>query len=77
MVVFKNGEVPVVEPFDLESSQMATKHVNLQPYFQLNRQDRYKIIATMHVPEWGLSINSAPVHFDIIQGVELCCRISA
>jgi hypothetical protein len=70
-VVVKNGEVPVVEEFDLESSQMATKHVNLQPYFQITRPDRYKVIATMHVKEWGLTVNSAPIHFDIIQGAEL------
>jgi hypothetical protein len=70
-VVVKNSEVPVVEPFDLESSQMATKHVDLQPYFQLTRPDRYKVIATMHIPEWGLTVNSAPTHFDIITGAEL------
>lgn len=70
-VIVKNGEVPVVEEFDLESSQMATKHVDLQPYFQLSRPDRYKIIATMHIPEWGLTVNSAPTHFDIISGAPM------
>lgn len=70
-VVVKNGEVPVVEEFDLDSSQMATKHVDLQPYFQVTRPDRYKVIATMHIPEWGLTVNSAPAHFDIISGAEL------
>ncbi len=70
-VVVKNSEVPVVEEFDLESSQMATKHVDLQPYFQLGRPGRYKVIATMHVKEWSLTVNSAPAHFDIINGGQL------
>lgn len=70
-VVAQNGQVPVVEPFDLESSQMAIKHVNLQPYFELGRPDRYKVTATMHVPEWRLTVNSAPIQFDIINGGEL------
>ena len=48
-VVIKNAEVPVLGEFDLESSQMATKHVDLQPYFQLGRSARYKVIATMHL----------------------------
>lgn len=67
----KNGEVPVVDPFDLESSQMGTKHVDLEPYFQLTRPDRYKVIATMRVKEWGLTVKSDPVFFDIIGGVDL------
>ena len=70
-VVIKNGDVPVVEEFDLESSQMATKHVDLQPYFQLNRTDRYKVTATMRVKEWNLIVNGTPARFDIIHGAEL------
>jgi hypothetical protein len=70
-VVVKNGEVPVVEPFDLESSQMAIKHVDLQPYFQLARPDRYKVIATMRIKAWGLTVNSPPAQFDLIHGGEI------
>jgi hypothetical protein len=70
-VVVKNSEVPVVEPFDLPSSQMATKHVDLQPYFQIGRAGRYKVTASMRIKEWGLTVNSAPVHFDVIHGGEL------
>ena len=59
-VVVKNGEVPVVEPFDLESSQMATKHVDLQPYFPMGRPGRYKVTATMRIKAWSLTVTSAP-----------------
>ena len=70
-VVVKNSEVPVVEPFDLPSSQMATKHVNLQPYFQIGQPGRYKVTASMRVKEWGLTVNSTPIIFDVIHGGEL------
>jgi len=70
-VVVKNSEVPVAEEFDLESSQMATLHVDLQPHFQLGRPGRYKVTATMRIPQWSLSVNSAPIIFDIINGGEL------
>lgn len=67
-VVAKNSEVPVVEPFDLESSQRATKHVDLQPYFQMGRPGRYKVTATMRIKPWALTVNSTPIHLDVIHG---------
>jgi hypothetical protein len=70
-IVSKNSEVPVVDPFDLESSQMGIKHVDLQPYFQLNRIGRYKVTATMRIKSWGLTVSSTPIYFDIIHGAEL------
>jgi len=70
-IVVKNGDVPVVEPFDLESSQRGTKHVDLQPYFQLGRTGRYKVTATMRIKAWSLTVNSPPIHFDVIHGGEL------
>jgi hypothetical protein len=70
-IVVKNSDVPVVEPFDLESSQMATKHVDLQPYFQMGRSGRYKVSATMRIKAWSLTVNSPPIHFDVIHGGEL------
>ncbi len=70
-MVSKNGEAPVVEPFDLESAQMATKYVNVQPYFEMSRPDRYKVTASVHIKEWGLTINSRPLQFDVINGGEV------
>lgn len=70
-IVVKNSEVPVVDPFDLESSQMAIKHVDLQPYFQVGRTGRYKVVATMRIKQWGLVVTSAPIHFEVIHGGEI------
>src|ERR1022692_4835984 len=52
-VVVKNAEVPVVDAFDLESSQMATKRVDLQPYFMMGKPGRYKVTATVRIKEWS------------------------
>lgn len=70
-VVANNGPVPVVEPFDLESSQMATKRVDLQPYFQMGRPGRYKVTATLRIKQWSQTITSPPQEFDIITGAQL------
>jgi|SRR5665213_220104 len=70
-VVIKNAEVPVLGGFDLESSQMATKRVDLQPYFVMSKPGRYKVITTVRIQQWSLTINSAPKYFDVINGAEL------
>jgi len=70
-VVGQNGDVPVVEPFDLESSQMATKHVNLEPYFQMDHAGRYKVTATLRIKQWAQAYKSTPIHLDVIHGAEL------
>ncbi len=69
--VIKTGEVPVLGAFDLESSQIATKRVDLQPYFALNRQGRYKITATLRIKDWAMQVPSAPKNFDVIGGAFL------
>ncbi len=70
-VVFKNAEVPVVGPFDLESSQMATKHVDLAPYFTLNKAGRYHVTATLRIKDWSAQETSEPTFFDVVNGVNI------
>lgn len=67
-IVIKKSDVPVLGQFDLDSSQMATKRVDLQPYFQMTRPGRYKVTATLRIKQWGVEITSAPIHFDVISG---------
>ena len=71
LVVNRLGEVPVAGEFVLESSKMATKRVDLMPYFALNQPGRYSIIATVRIPAWGDQAISQPKNFDIIQGAQL------
>jgi hypothetical protein len=67
-VVIKKSDPPVQGAFDLGSSEVAIKHVDLAPYFTLNRDGRYKVTATVHIKNWGQDISSAPKEFDLIDG---------
>src|SRR5277367_3496011 len=57
-IVVKNSEVPVVGEFEVGPSQMATKHVDLKPYFNLARPGRYTVIATVRIKGWGVEMAS-------------------
>lgn len=70
-VVIKNAEVPVTGEFDLETSQLAIKRVDLQPYFSMTKPGRYHVIATLHIRDWSAQMASAPQHFDVIAGAKL------
>ena len=70
-VVPKTGEVPVAGEFVLESSRVATKRVDLAPYFALNRSGRYSVTATVQIKDWNQSVRSQPKSFDIIEGARL------
>ncbi len=70
-VVAKSGEIPVVGEFVLDSSQMATKRVDLAPYFSLTKPGRYSVSATVRIKQWDKQYASKPRPFDIIQGARL------
>ena len=70
-VVIKNAEVPVTGAFDLETSQLAIKRVDLEPYFSMTKPGRYHVIATLHIKDWSAQLASASKHFDVIAGAKL------
>ena len=37
----------------------------------MGKPGRYKVIATLRIKEWSMSLNSAPKYFDVINGAEL------
>jgi hypothetical protein len=74
-MVIKKSDPPVIGPFDLGSSEVATKRVDLAPYFSLTRNGRYKVTATLHIKAWSTDVGSAPLGFDIIQGAELWSQV--
>jgi hypothetical protein len=63
--------VPVAGEFVLESSRVATKRVDLAPYFLLNRTGRFTVTATVRIKDWNQSVRSPPKTFDIIEGARL------
>jgi hypothetical protein len=69
-VVVKKADVPVQGEFDLGSSQVATKRVDLAPYFALARQGGYHVTATVHIKDWNAAIPSPPQSFNVIDGAK-------
>ncbi|HEV8541785.1 MAG TPA: hypothetical protein VGR78_05285 [Verrucomicrobiae bacterium] len=64
--------VDVVGEFSLPSSSRAKKLVNLAVPFELTRFGRYRVMATVRVPEWNQTFgNPSPRHFTISPGVKL------
>ncbi len=70
-VVQKTGEVPVAGKFFLESSKVATKRVDLAPYFSLTKVGRYKVTATVRINGWDQAFSSKPKFFEVITGTKL------
>ena len=71
LIVLKNAEVPVVGEFELNSSQVATKRVDLAPYFGMTQPGRYHVTATVRVKAWGTDITSPVKNFDVITGARI------
>jgi hypothetical protein len=71
VVVPKLGDLPVFDPFELPSSKMAAKRMDLGPCFPITQIGRYNIIATVRIKEWGREIASKPKGMDVIEGVPL------
>jgi hypothetical protein len=71
VVVSKLADAPVTGEFTLDSSKVAIKRVNLEPYFALTQPGNYQVVATVHITGWKRELTSAPKTFDVIQGVKL------
>lgn len=69
--VIKNGEVPVEGAFELASGKMATRRVDLAPYFDLSQRGRYHLTASVHIKEWDSTLAAKPKSFDIVKGAKL------
>jgi len=67
-VVEKTGDVPVLEPFKLETGEVATRRADLAPYFSVTRPGGYQIEATVQLRELNGQVTSKPRNFDVIEG---------
>jgi hypothetical protein len=67
----KVRDLPLFEPFDLPSSKMASKRIDLGPSFPIGQPGRYNIIATVRIRGWGREVASQPKGFDIIEGASM------
>ena len=72
--VIRNSEPDVIKPFDLDSSMVASRIVDIAPHFGLKRPGHYRIVATVHINQWGTDVSSPPKEFDIIDGADIWSR---
>jgi hypothetical protein len=70
-VVARLGDVPVQGEFTLPNAKMATKRVDLQPYFAVALPGHYTVVALVRIKGWDRDISSTPRSFDIIEGAKL------
>jgi hypothetical protein len=70
-VVMRNADPPVTGEFDLGSSEVAPKRLDLAPYFVMTHAGRYRMVATVHIPGWSTDVASPVKEFDIIDGAQL------
>ncbi|HKI67959.1 MAG TPA: hypothetical protein VKA67_00085 [Verrucomicrobiae bacterium] len=70
-IIPKYSNPPVQGAFNLESSKVAIKRVNLAPHFSLTRPGRYEVIATVRIDDWHTEISSDATSFTVIQGAKL------
>lgn len=70
-VVEKLGDPVIAHDFDVASSDMATQHSELGPYFAMTRQGRYRVTATVRIKNWETDLMSAPKNFTVIRGVKI------
>ena len=70
-VVMRKADPPVTGEFNLGSSEVATKRLDLAPYFAMTHVGRYHLVATVHIAEWGTDVTSPVKEFDIIDGAQL------
>ncbi len=72
LIVSQTAEVPVVGEFELGSSKVATKRVDLAPYFALLQPGHYEITATVRITNWNRAVPpSPPKGLDIIEGSKI------
>ena len=65
------GEVPVKEEFTVESSMVATRTLDIAPFFNIGTPGRYTVSAEMKIPEWNQQLSSKPRSFSITRGAPL------
>jgi hypothetical protein len=70
-IVRKIGEVPVLGEFILKTAQVASKKVDLAPYFALTQPGSYHVIATVRIQDWDSLASSPPKKFGVIEGTKL------
>jgi hypothetical protein len=71
VVVPKMADLPAFEPFELPSSKVATRRIDIAPCYPITEVGRYNIIANLNIKAWGRQVASQPRPLDVIQGASI------
>ena len=69
--VARLGDLPVKDEFTVESSMVATRTVDIAPFFNVGLPGRYSVSAEVKIPEWSQQISSKTRNFSITRGAPL------
>src|SRR5688572_23329166 len=69
--VMRFAEPPVQEEFTLESATVATRRVDIAPYFDLGSPGRYIVTANVKIDDWKQEVRSRARDFEILRGTRL------
>lgn len=70
-IVAKLAEVPPAEPLEIPSAARGKRFVDLARCFNLTQRGRYRVTATVRLPELSAEVTSPPAHFIIMSGMPL------
>jgi hypothetical protein len=70
-IVRRLAEVPVTGRFVLAPSQIATKELNIEPFFAFSGPGRYSVRASLWIQDWDQTMTSEPEPFNIVNGTKL------
>jgi hypothetical protein len=71
ILVSVEGDPPVAGEFEVESATVATKRVDLAPYFILSHPGRYQVTATVRIPQWDRELTTPSKRFVVNPGRRL------
>ncbi|HAV64163.1 MAG TPA: hypothetical protein DCY13_17580 [Verrucomicrobiales bacterium] len=64
-------DTPAPEPFEVESTYMATQWIDIHRAFAFRENASYSLRARVRIEQWNEDIYSNPVKFEIIRGTKL------
>lgn len=70
-IIPKVSELREIEDFELQSGEMATVRVNIEPLFKPTDPGKYSVIATVSIRTWNKNFTSEEVTFDIVTGIKI------
>lgn len=70
-VVPRTGDIDIAKTFTIPSAKVATRRVNITPVFNFTRPGRYRLTATVNLPQWKQQVSSKAANFMVLSGVHL------